>query len=205
MKLTICSAALTAALLSLAACGDGNAPRTTPPELVVTPEPDTWSIRATLADEFLFGAGLIFATAHCAESNLHPTCNSGAFDVSVWGTPNGTSPTIGSATWTGHALAVRDWTSEGPVLEGQALLEADLSAATIDVHLSDLGGASFSWTELAMTDGAFSRTNEESANDYSSLGGSVSGAFYGSGHEGVAGEFTWGSTIGVFGASRNVP
>ena len=165
-------------------------------------ETDTRSIRATLADEFLFGAGLVFGIADCERGNLHPVCTSGAFDASAWGTPSDTNPTTGSATWTGHALAVHDWTSEGPVFEGQALLEADLSDATIDVHLSDLGGASFSWTELAMADGAFSRIDEEPADDYSSLGVSVSGAFYGPGYEGVAGEFAWGSAIGAFGAVR---
>ena len=202
MKLTVVCAAALAALLSLAACGGGKAPQTTPPEPVATLETDTWSIRATLDDEFLFGAGLRHDIADCVPGYLHPVCTSGVFDVSIWGTPNGTNPTAGSATWTGHALAVRDWTSEGPVLEGQALLEADLSAATIDVHLSDLGGASFSWTELAMADGAFSRTDEEPADDYSSLGVSVSGAFYGPGYEGVAGQFAWGNTIGAFGALR---
>ena len=202
MKLTVVCTAALAALLSLAACGGGKAPRTTPPEPVATLETDTGSIQATLDDEFLFGAGLFHGIADCEPGNLHPVCTSGAFDVSIWGTPNGTNPTAGSTTWIGHALAVRDWTSEGPVLEGRALLEADLSAATIDVHLSDLGGASFSWTELAMADGAFSRTDEEPADDYSSLGVSVSGAFYGPGYEGVAGEFAWGDTIGVFGALR---
>ena len=70
------------------------------------------------------------------------------------------------------------------------------------MHLSDLGDFNLSWTELALADGAFGRTDEEPADDYSSLGVSVSGAFYGPGHEGVAGEFAWGDTIGVFSALR---
>ncbi|MCY4498024.1 MAG: hypothetical protein OXC14_12125 [Rhodospirillaceae bacterium] len=55
------------------------------------------------------------------------------------------------------------------------------------------GHGDMSWRNLSLRGGAFSSRSDHST---------ISGAFYGAGHEGVAGEFSRDRLDGVFGALR---
>ena len=91
--------------------------------------------------------------------------------------------------WTGGVRATQLSTVE---VTGDARLEVDFAAATIDVDFTGFteGHADMSWDDLALTDGAFQDAT-------------INGAFYGDGHEGVAGKFTRDRLDGVFGAVRD--
>ena len=160
------------------------------PEPVAGLEIEDWGYWATLDGDTLFRAELSEWMADC----LDGLCQ--GWDAFVWGDKSGVNPTIGSATWVGYALAGSfGWDH---LKEGRAHLEADLSAATIDVHLTELGWASHSWTGLSMSDGAFSGDDGLA---------SIEGAFYGSEHQGAAGSFKMDlgvgeNAVGVFGALR---
>ena len=159
-------------------------------EPVAKLEPEDWGYWATLDGDTLFRAALSEWMADC----IGGPCQGWA--ATVRGDKRGVNPTIGSATWTGHALAGSiGWDR---LKEGRARLEADLSAATIDVNLTELGKASHSWTGLSMSDGAFSGDDGLA---------SVEGAFYGAEHQGAAGSFEMdlgarGTAVGVFGVLR---
>ncbi|MXW86564.1 MAG: hypothetical protein F4Z55_11995 [Boseongicola sp. SB0667_bin_21] len=118
------------------------------------------------------------------------------YATSVAGTPTRSNPVSGSAIWIGTVRAYDAHPDTyGTPVTGEARLEVDLSAATIDVALSNFteGHSDMSWRNLSLHSGAFSSRNDN---------GTISGAFYGTGHEGVAGEFSRDRLDGVFGALR---
>ena len=120
----------------------------------------------------------------------------------VTGTPSETSPVSGSAVWNGDVhgyetdtVATSESTSvttHAPV-EGDARLEVDFTAATVDVEFTDLDNdqADLSWSALTMDSGAFGNA-----------AAGIEGSFYGADHEGVAGTFERDGLTGVFGALR---
>lgn len=118
------------------------------------------------------------------------------YAIMVAGSPTGSNPVSGPAVWTGAVLAYDAHPDTyGTPVTGEARLEVDLSAATIDVAFSNFteSHGDMSWSDLSLRGGAFSSRSGDST---------ISGAFYGAGHEGVAGEFSRDRLDGVFGALR---
>lgn len=123
--------------------------------------------------------------------------------TSVVGIQSGTSPVIGSAIWTGGVRAYEasvEQLSSGTEytfyasVEGDARLEVDFTAVTVDVDFTDFdnGQADMSWDGLIMENGEFGSGTT-----------SIDGSFYGADHEGAAGEFERDGLTGVFGAIRS--
>ena len=106
---------------------------------------------------------------------------------------SGSNPVTGSATWVGaaHGYFARTDVIAPPFMRGSARLVMDLAAATVDVALFDFtaGAPDMAWHDLPVAAGRFSDTT-------------IRGAFYGSGHEGVAGTFERDDVRGTFGAIR---
>ena len=117
--------------------------------------------------------------------------------ATVTGTLTGTNPTMGSATWLGDVRA--SGYGARPPVTGNARLQMDLSAATIDVSFTDLmgGHANMSWTDLPVVNGAFSDSRGTFLDPED-----IEGAFYGDDHQAVAGKFERNDLKGVFGALR---
>ena len=168
---------------------------------------DGWGFWSTLNGEPLFKAVLNGDGTGDGGCNLNPAAECApllpdGLTAEMSGPRTGTNPIVGSAVWIGHARAAR---GGGEPVTGQAHLEADFGAATIDVHLTGLGfhgsRTGVSWSRVPIVNGAFGRVDEEPA-PYQSMGSSVEGAFYGPAHEGVAGEFAYRDMVGVFGALR---
>ena len=119
--------------------------------------------------------------------------------VSVLGSASGSNPVSGSAVWTGNvgAYDVRVGAADDSFglartpITGNARLEMDFGTATLDVDFTNFtqGHADMSWRDLGLTNGAFGDAT-------------IGGAFYGTGHEGVAGHFTRDQLRGAFGATR---
>ena len=129
--------------------------------------------------------------------------------LTVEGVRSGTSPTDGSAVWTGCVRAAVARTELRPrsdltqpsyevqvvpsPIEGKSRLEVDFAAGTVDVDFTsfDDNRADMSWSGLTLDNGEFG-------------GGTtgVDGSFYGANHEGAAGTFSRGGLAGVFGALR---
>ena len=135
----------------------------------------SWGFWAEKSEEALFAVGFD------GSSSL-------GFDRYFEGHRSGSNPVAGSAAWLGGMNAIDP--INGAVY-GNARLEADLSAATLDVIFTDLthGHADMAWDDLSMSGGVFRDPT-------------IMGAFYGDGHEGVAGAFSRNSLEGVFGALR---
>ena len=115
----------------------------------------------------------------------------------VEGAKTGSNPLSGSAVWTGTVRAHDVHPdSYGTPITGDARLEVDFAANTIDVMLSDFSGGHTdkTWQDLRLANGAF---------DYRRGYDTISGAFYGAEHQGVAGKFTRDRLDGVFGALRD--
>lgn len=115
----------------------------------------------------------------------------------VEGTKTGSNPLSGSAVWTGTVRAHDVHPdSYGTPVTGDARLEVDFAADTIDVMLSNFSGghAAMTWQDLRLANGAF---------DHRRGYDTISGAFYGAGHQGVAGKFTRDRLDGVFGTLRD--
>ena len=123
--------------------------------------------------------------------------------TSVVGSQSGTSPVTGSAVWTGGVRAYEanveelspgtEYTFYASV-EGDARLEVDFTAVTVDVDFTDFdnGQADMSWDGLIMDNGEFGSGTT-----------SIDGSFYGADHEGAAGTFARDGLTGVFGAVRS--
>ena len=115
----------------------------------------------------------------------------------IEGSPSGSNPVSGTAAWSGKVRAYDTQSGAGwtPV-SGNARLEVDLGAATVNVDFTDFeaGHADMSWNGLSLRAGAFSHVQH---------GASIEGAFYGSEHQGAAGTFRRDRLDGVFGAVRN--
>ncbi len=127
----------------------------------------------------------------------------GTITATVHGAQSGTSPVSGSAVWSGdvHAYETEDVTTSGGMsvttyapVEGDARLEVDFAAATVDIDFTNLDNsqADMSWDGLAVDNGAFG-----------SGAAGIAGSFYGAGHEGAAGTFARDGLAGVFGALRS--
>ena len=127
----------------------------------------------------------------------------GSVTVAVNGTPSGSSPVSGGAVWSGDVLAygTDDVVSPGgtsvtayAAVEGDARLEVDFTAVTVDVHFTNFDShrADMSWDGLAMEDGRFGNGVA-----------TIDGSFYGEAHEGAAGAFVRDGLTGVFGALRS--
>ena len=163
-----------------------------------------WGLWATVDDGLLFMAHLDGETYRANGCPPHPLIDCAVplvhdgVRATVFGNPSGSNPVAGSAVWTGYSRAVLE---SGAPAEGSARVEADFRRATLDVLLSELGGTSLTWRDLAMVDGRFGRIDEE-RDFHWSWGRSIEGEFYGDGHEGVAGTFHWDRMMGVFGALR---
>ena len=171
-----------------AAAGPGSEPASDPADEIarlsdeVANDPFTWELTDTFwrTSAWLGDASLFTATIYDSGS------------VTVQGTLAGTNPLSGSAVWTGTvgAYDVRLGAADDSFglartpITGDARLEVDLSAATLDVDLTNFteGHASMSWDDLALTNGEFDHAT-------------IEGAFYGAGHQGVAGEFDSSSTV----------
>lgn len=116
--------------------------------------------------------------------------------IEMSGTPTGTNPISGTATWLGLVrAAVAHPVDHGKPVEGHAKITADLTAATVDVDFTGFthGHRDMAWRDLRVTNGSFSHRSGYS---------SISGAFYGTGHAGVAGQFSRDRLDGIFGAAR---
>ncbi len=114
----------------------------------------------------------------------------------VEGTGVGSNPSNGSAVWTGNVRAHDVHPdSYGTPVTGDARLEVDFGANTIDVMFENFSGGhtAKTWQNLHLSNGAF---------DYRHGYNTISGAFYGTEHQGVAGKFTHDRLDGVFGALR---
>ena len=126
----------------------------------------------------------------------------GTVAATVTGTPSEASPVSGSAVWNGDVhgyetvtVATSETTSvttHAPV-QGEARLEVDFTAVTVDVRFTNLDNhrADLSWPALTMDGGAFGNAAE-----------GIEGSFYGTDHEGAAGTFEKDGLAGVFGALR---
>ncbi len=126
----------------------------------------------------------------------------GTVSTMTQGNRSGTSPVMGSAVWSGDVRAYEtedvvnsegmSVTTYAPV-EGDARLEVDFTAATVDVDFTDFDNnqADMSWDGLAMSNGEFG-----------SGVATIDGSFYGADHEGAAGTFARDGLTGVFGALR---
>lgn len=112
----------------------------------------------------------------------------------IEGTLSGNNPVSGTAVWFGKVRAFETHFLE-PV-SGNARLEVDFVGATVDVDFTDFEGGhgSMSWESLGLQDGTFRHAQS---------GAYIEGDFYGSEHQGVAGEFRRNDLQGVFGAVRN--
>ena len=125
----------------------------------------------------------------------------GTVSTGTQGMQSGTSPEMGSAVWTGNALAYdsEDVSFGGSIVTtyravtGDSRLQADFAANTVDIDFTgfDNGQADMSWDGLAMANGTFG-----------SKTAGLEGAFYGADHEGAAGTFDRDGLTGVFGALR---
>ena len=129
----------------------------------------------------------------------------GRVSKTVDGERSGSSPQAGSAFWVGDVLgyasekvAGADGTSVTAyeAVRGDARLEADFEAATVDVEFTgfDAGRSDIAWDGLVMEGGAFGTADK-----------SIEGSFYGTDHEGAAGTFSRDGLAGVFGALRAWP
>ena len=117
----------------------------------------------------------------------------GTVITTVEGARSGTSPTSGSAVWTGGVRAYATGATTSTPVEGESRLEVDLTAGTVDVDFTsfDNGQADMSWSELTLDNGVFGGGTA-----------SINGSFHGTNHEGAAGTFDRDGLTGVFGALR---
>ena len=125
----------------------------------------------------------------------------GTVIATVEGVRSGTSPTSGTAVWTGGVRAVEmavvhspgpSTTTYTPVV-GVSRLGVDLAAGTVDVEFTsfDNNRPDMSWSGLTLDNGEFGGGTA-----------SIDGSFYGANHQGAAGTFDRGGLAGVFGAIR---
>ena len=161
---------------------------------------EDWGLWGTKFGEVLFGAFL--------SQDRATTVPTMRFE----GTPSGTSPAHGNAVWTGETRAFErspgtdgsDWFT--PV-RGDARLEANLEAGTIDIDLTgfERDHPDVSWDSVPLVAGAFEQTYETTnfaGRYYGRL--SIDGNFYGPEHEGAVGSFTTPLLEGVFAAMRDL-
>ena len=117
-------------------------------------------------------------------------------NASISGAPSGSNPVSGNAVWLGGVRAFDTSRRGYPPVSGNAKIEVDFSASTLDVDFTDFdtGRDDLSWEGLQVAAGSFQDAQ---------FSPTIEGAFYGSGHQGAAGKFDRDNLQGVFGAVRN--
>ena len=122
--------------------------------------------------------------------------NGASYALHIEGTRSGTNPVSGSAVWSGgvRAFDTHPDTLGAPV-SGDARIEVDFSAATLDVAFSNFteGHGDMAWRQLSIVNGTF---QHRSGLD------TIDGAFYGDHHRGAAGTFERDRLRGIFGTLR---
>lgn len=109
----------------------------------------------------------------------------------------GTNPVSGSATWTGAMVGSKiEATRRGAEVIGDARLQADLAAASLDLSFTNIGELSSGarspdivWQGVSMQRGAFQANG-------------LDGRFYGPNHEEAGGVFERDRIIGAFSLTR---
>ena len=125
----------------------------------------------------------------------------------ILGTPAGTNPVSGSATYSGGVRGFESFWKATDILyaavEGKARLEFDFEDSTVDVDFTDFerGHADMSWRNIPVHGGTFRGTEGTTADPFSD-GTTIKGAFYGMDHQGIAGTFDRDRLEGVFGATK---
>ena len=128
------------------------------------------------------------------------------------GSPSGTNPRLGSATWIGGMLGIEVPTvAIGDIYGGDATVTVDLDDATASVLFNNIlenGEVPYpdmSWNDVPLVGGTFRRDTrrEEVITILPRLEGSlIEGRFYGATHAEVGGIFETPEMLGAFGASR---
>ena len=155
---------------------------------------DDWGFWGQQFGENVFGAFL--------EENTRQVGDLIYFDIPtarVSGTPSGNNPVSGNAVWLGGVRAFDTSHNGYQPVSGSARLEVDFSDATVDVDFTDFDTDhdDISWEALQVTGGSFRSFQDRQFSP------TIEGAFYGSQHQGVAGEFNRDNLSGIFGAVRN--
>ena len=146
---------------------------------------DDWGYWAKQDDETLFKAFIRGDAEDEVPYTLH-----------VEGTQSGSNPVSGSAVWSGGVRAFDTHPDTlGTPVSGDAEIEVDFSAATLDVEFTDFteSHGDMTWQDLSIVNGAFQHRNGLDTLD---------GAFYGDDHEGIAGSFERNRLRGIFGTLR---
>lgn len=137
-------------------------------------------------------------------------------DMYSIGNATGTNPVSGSATWRGAVAGVdqSETDTEGNVILGNATLTIDdFVTPSIDVVFANLRDqttngrrADMSWSNLALTNGAFHHNGNPDARISFDIPNrtvnTLTGRFYGPNHEEVGGVFSRDEIAGSFGATR---
>ena len=152
---------------------------------------DDWGFWGRQLGESLFGVFLEKNSSRVGNTTYYQTPT-----IRISGSRTGSNPVSGNAVWLGSVRAF-DTNSVGysPV-SGSARLEVDFAESTVDVDFTDFDRDhdDISWEGMQLTGGSFQDEQYFP---------SIEGAFYGSEHQGVAGEFNEDNLKGVFGAVRN--
>ena len=139
-----------------------------------------------------------FETTIAAGTKSDSTKVLAAYNLS-FGDRAGTSPE-GNARWEGMMLGHTRGQAAVHPLQGDAIIDFDLTTVTVDVSFSniknlttdaDFPAATFS--DVAVTNGAFTSRTATAQ---------VAGHFYGPAHEEVGGVFTYPTALGAFGARK---
>ena len=149
---------------------------------------DEWGLEATQGGSTLFKAFFRESTG---------ITSIGDYEFVVEGTPASTNPAAGLAVWSGGVRAYDAHPdSFGQPVTGDARLQFDFAMETLSADFTGFsdGHADVSWSAIPALGGGFQQTTGFER---------IEGAFYGAGHEGVAGIFMTRRLDGVFGAARN--
>ena len=128
------------------------------------------------------------------------------------GSPSGTNPRLGNATWIGGMLGIEVQTTDvGDIYGGDATITVDLDDSTADVLFDNIlengevPQPDMAWNDVPLAGGTFRRDTrrEEVVTILPRLEGSlIEGRFYGAAHQEVGGIFETPEMLGAFGASR---
>lgn len=143
-----------------------------------------------------FGTNVFTAVVDQEITRIGNTSSYGTPTMRVSGPRSGSNPVSGRAVWLGGVRAFETGVEGHLPVSGSARLEVDFSDATVDVDFTDFNGGhgDLSWQGLQMTAGSFRDAQSQPT---------IEGAFYGTNHQGVAGNFEGDNLRGVFGATRN--
>ena len=143
-----------------------------------------------------FGANVFTAVVEQSITTEGTITSYGTPTTRVWGTRSGSNPVSGGAVWLGGVRAFSEGLEGHLPVSGNARLEVDFSDSTVDVDFTDFNGGhgDLSWQGLQVTTGTFRDSQRQPT---------IEGAFYGTNHQGAAGNFDRANLEGVFGAVRN--